>query len=136
MVEDSGQDASALLGMPGMVVRAHVEVDGELWLAVETAAAVVGCGACGTRAVGHGRRRVKVRDLPVGERPVVVVWDKRIWRCPDPDCDRRTWSEEHAAIAPRAVLSERARAEACRRVGEDEDSVAAVARALGWAGTR
>jgi hypothetical protein len=36
-----------------------------------------------------------------------------------------------AAIRPRAVLTERARAEACRRVGKDAHAVAAVARDLG-----
>ena len=64
MVEERSRGASALLGMPGMVA-AQVEVDGELWPAVETTAAVVGCGTCGTRAIGHGRRRVRVRD-PTG----------------------------------------------------------------------
>jgi hypothetical protein len=34
-------------------------------------------------------------------------------------------------VAPRAALTERARAEICRRVGQDEDSVAEVARAFG-----
>ena len=40
-----------------------------------------------------------------------------------------------AGIAPRAVLTQRARAEACRRVGKDAHAVAAVARDLGigWA---
>lgn len=125
------QGATALVGMPGFVVGAQIEVDGEWWLNVETTAEVVGCDACGTRAVGHGRRRVRVRDLPIAGRPVVLVWHKRIWRCPDPDCDRNTWTERCDAIAPRAALTERARAEACRRVGEDEDSVAEVARCLG-----
>jgi transposase len=47
----------------------------------------------------------------------------------------RTWSEQVDAIRPRAVLTERARAEACRRVGKDAHAVAAVARDLGvsWA---
>jgi transposase len=47
----------------------------------------------------------------------------------------RTWTERAAAIGPRAVLTERARAEACRRVGKDAHTVAAVARDLGvgWA---
>src|SRR5690606_7148033 len=106
-------------------------VDGEWHLEVETTADVVGCGGCGRRAVGHGRRRVAVRDLPIVGRPVVLVWVKRIWRCPDDGCDRRTWTETHPQIAPRAVLTERARAEICRRVGQDEDSVAEVARAFG-----
>jgi hypothetical protein len=34
---------------------------------------VVGYSSCGTKAVGHGRRRVKVRDLPIAGRDVVVV---------------------------------------------------------------
>lgn len=125
------EGATALLGMAGFVVGAQVEVDGELWLNVETTADVVGCGECGTRAVGHGRRRVKVRDLPVAGRPVVLVWAKRIWRCPDPDCEQKTWTETTDVIWPRAALTERARAEICRRVGEDEDSVAEVARVFG-----
>ena len=47
----------------------------------------------------------------------------------------RTWTEQRAAIRPRAVLTCRARAEACRRVGKDAHAVAAVARDLGvgWA---
>ena len=47
----------------------------------------------------------------------------------------RTWTERVAAIGPRVVLTQRARAEACRRVGKDAHAVAAVARDLGvgWA---
>ena len=125
------EGATALLGMDEFVVGAHDEVDGEVWLMVETTADAVGCEACGTRAVGHGRRVVRVRDLPAGDRPVVLVWRKRIWRCLDPDCVVRTWTEETDAIAPRAVLTERARAEVCRRVGAEGHSVPSVARALG-----
>lgn len=126
--------ATALLGMPGFVVGAQLEVDGEWWLHVETAAETAGCAGCGTRAVGHGRRRVKVRDLPMAGRPVVLVWAKRLWRCPDPDCPAGTWSETSDVILPRAGLTERARVEICRRVGEGEDSVAEVARdfGVGW----
>lgn len=102
-----------LVAMPGFVVGAQLDVDGEWWLYVETTADFVGCANCGTRAVGHGRRRVKVRDLPIAGRPVVMVWAKWIWGCPEPECEVRTWSERHEAIAPRAALSERARAEIC-----------------------
>jgi transposase len=78
---------------------------------------------------------VRVRDLPLGGRPVVLAWRKRIWRCRESACGVRTWTERVAAICPRAVLTERARAEACRRVGKDAHAVAAVARDLGvgWA---
>jgi transposase len=125
------EGATALLGMDGFVVGAQADVDDELWLMVETTADVVGCDGCGTRAVGHGRRGVKVRDLPIGDRRVVLVWHKRLWRCPDPHCAVKTWSEETDAIAARAVLTERARAEICRRVGRDAHSVASLAREFG-----
>ncbi len=125
------EGASALLGMEEFVVGAQQEVDGELWLAVESTADVVGCDGCGTRAVGHGRRVVRVRDLPIGDRRVVLVWRKRLWRCPEPACAVGTWWEQTDGIAPRAVLTERARAEICRRVGRDGHSVAQLAREFG-----
>jgi transposase len=110
-------------------------VAGEWQLEVQTTAGVVGCGGCGVRATMHGRRTVRVRDLPAGGRPVVLCWRKRIWRCAEPACGVRIWTEQAAAIRPRAVLTQRARAEACRRVGKDAHAVAAVARDLGvgWA---
>jgi transposase len=42
-----------------------------------------------------------------------------------------TWSEESDEIGPRAVLTERARAEICRRVGPAQHSVAQAARDFG-----
>jgi transposase len=124
-----------LLGLDGFEVLAAQVVGGEWQLEVQTTATVVGCGDCGMRAEAHGRRMVRVRDLPIGGRPVVLAWRKRIWRCREPACGVRTWTERVAAIGPRAVLTERARAEACRRVGKDAHAVAAVARDLGvgWA---
>lgn len=123
--------ATALLGLDGFVAGAQLEENGEVWILVETVDDVAGCPLCGTRAVGNGRRNVKVRDLPAGDRPVVLVWRKRTWRCPAPECPVKSFSEETDVIAPRACLTERARAEICRRVGEEGHSVAQVARAFG-----
>jgi transposase len=134
-----GQHGSAsgsiLLGLDGFEVIAAEVIDDEWWLAVQTTATTVGCGGCGTQARLHARRTVEVRDLPIGGRPVVLAWRKRVWRCVEPACAVRTWTEQRAAIRPRAVLTCRARAEACRRVGKDAHAVAAVARDLGvgWA---
>jgi transposase len=127
--------ASRLLGLDGFEVLAAEVVSGAWRLVVQTMAMVVGCRGCGVRAQAHGRRMVRVRDLPAGGRPVVLRWCKRIWRCGEPACGVRTWSAQVDAIGPRAVLTERARAEACRRVGKDAHAVAAVARDLGvgWA---
>jgi transposase len=133
--QHSSASASRLLDLDGFEVLAAEVVSGEWQLAVQTTATVVGCTGCGVRATPHGRRVVRVRDLPVGGRPVVLWWRKRIWRCREPACSVRTWTEQVAAVVPRAVLTERARAEACRRVGKDAHAVAAVARDLGvgWA---
>jgi len=134
-----GQQGSAsgslLLDLDGLEVVTAEVVGGEWQLAVQTTATVVGCGSCGVRATPHGRRLVRVRDLPIGGRPVVLWWRKRLWRCGEPACGVWTWTERVAGIAPRAVLTQRARAEACRRVGKDAHAVAAVARDLGvgWA---
>jgi transposase len=134
-----GQQGSAsgslLLDLDGLEVVSAELVGGEWQLAVQTTATVVGCMGCGVRATPHGRRVVRVRDLPIGGRPVVLAWCKRLWRCREPACGVRTWTERVTGIAPRTVLTERARAEACRRVGKDAHAVAAVARDLGvgWA---
>ena len=132
-MEQNGSGVSALLGLDGFVVRAQLldEATGEWWLAVETIEDRAWCPTCGVRAVGHGRRRVKVRDLPMADRPVVLVWAKRLWRCPEPACAMGSWSEESEEVASRAVLTERARAEIARRVGLGEQSVARAAKAFG-----
>jgi transposase len=131
----SSASGSELLGLDGFQLVSAELVGGEWQLAVQTTATVIGCVGCGVRATPHGRRTVRIRDLPIGGRPVVLIWRKRLWRCREPACGLRTWTEETAAIRPRAVLTERARAEACRRVGKDAQAVAAVARDLGvgWA---
>jgi transposase len=133
--QHSSASASRLLGLDGFQVVSAELQGGEWQLVVQTTATVIGCAGCGVPATPHGRRTVRVRDLPIGGRPVVLAWCKRLWRCREPACGVRTWTERVAAIGPRAVLTERARAEACRRVGKDAQAVAAVARDLGvgWA---
>jgi transposase len=120
-----------MLGLPGFVLLAVSDHDGELEYAIETTESVTGCPECGVLARLHDRRRIDVRDLPAGGRPVTLVWIKRVWRCMEPDCPRRTWTEISEHIRPRASLTERARREACRRVGQDGDTVARVAAQYG-----
>ncbi len=131
MFSDGSSGATALLGMDGFVAGAQIEADGEVWICVETTADLAGCPACGVRAVGNGRRTVRVRDLPAGDRPVVLVWHKRTWRCVEVACAVASFSEETDGIASRASLTERARAEICRRVGADGHSVAQLATVFG-----
>ena len=130
-VIQGSRGATVMVGMPGFVVGAQQLVDGELWLYVETTVEVVGCWGCGTRAVGHGRARTAVRDLAVSGRPTVLMWSKRRWRCPDSDCGVGTWSETTEVIAPRAVLTQRARRRLAEMVNVDGDSIAAAGAAFG-----
>jgi transposase len=123
-----------VLGLPGFRLLDVTEVDGELEYVIETTATLVGCTACGTVARPKDRRDVVVRDLSHGEWPVRLRWRKRVWSCPDADCPARTWTETSWLAGPRQHLSDRARREICRRVGEDNTSVARCARnfGVGW----
>src|SRR5919106_3064751 len=78
LMDRDGSGVSSLLGLVGFVVSAQVleETTGEWWLAVETTEDRAWCPACGARATGHGRRRVVVRDLPITDWSVVLVWAK------------------------------------------------------------
>jgi transposase len=129
--DDTASVVGALFGLEGFEVLSAGEVDGELEVLVQTSADLVGCPRCGAVAEAKDRRPCWVRDLPIGGRPVVVCWWKRIWRCPHAVCEANTWTETHEAIAPRAVLTERARAWAFAQVGDRDDTVAATARELG-----
>ncbi len=127
---DGSSDATALFGMDGFVVLVMDQLDGEWWLLVETTETVAGCPGCGVRAVGHGRSTVQVRDLPNGSGAVRLVWRKRRWRCPDSDCERRTFIEQSDLLE--GSLTRRARVEICRAVGEDGHTVAELPRRFGW----
>ncbi|MDN5916130.1 MAG: hypothetical protein L0I76_13680, partial [Pseudonocardia sp.] len=100
--EGTASVVGALFGLAGFELVSVAEFDGELELLIETAADLVGCPRCGVVAEPKDRRPVWVRDLPISGRPVVLCWWKRVWCCPHPRCETRTWSEVHEAIAPRA----------------------------------
>ena len=133
MTDATASVDAALFGLDGFVVLATCEIDGELELLVETTADLVGCPGCGAVARAKDRRPSWVRELPLAGRAVVVCWWKRIWCCPHELCETKTWTETHEAIAPRACLSERARAWAFEQVGGQDAAVCRTARQLGVA---
>jgi transposase len=124
---------AALFGLDGFRVVAAADAGGELELLVETTADLVGCPGCGALARAKDRRPSWVRDLPIGGRLVVICWVKRVWCCAHTLCPVKTWTETHPAIAPRAALTERARAWAFEQVGRHDAAVSRVAETLGVA---
>ena len=86
------------------------------------------------KARSKGRRDTLVRDVTAFDRLVRLRWRKRRWSCSEQACPARTWRETYDGIAARAVLTDRARKAACRRVGKDGASVAQVAGeyGVGW----
>ena len=130
---DGNEFDDALLGLPGFRVTAVAEDGDELLVGIETIRAAAGCPTCGVIARTKDRQRVVIRDLPVFDRRVRLVWSKRRFACPEPDCPTKTWCERSDEFPSRQVLSARAGRECTRAVGEEARSVASLARWLGVA---
>ncbi|WP_461175121.1 ISL3 family transposase (plasmid) [Arthrobacter sp. Z1-9] len=123
--------ADALLGVEGIHVSTVTPTGKGVVLGVETGEDVIGCPDCGVVAVGHGRRRVRLHDIPCFGKPVMLLWAKRVWRCPDLDCPRTTFTEDHELAGPRAKLTARAAAWATDALQRFDTSVSALAHQLG-----
>ncbi|WP_334145067.1 ISL3 family transposase, partial [Rhabdothermincola sp.] len=108
-----------------------LDAEFELVVEVESTATVVGCGSCGTRAKAKDRRWVTLADAPSAGRPVRVRWRKRVWSCPEPACDAKTWTEQSTLAGPRRVLTERAASWATERLAAVEGTTASLARGFG-----
>ena len=70
-----------------------------------------GCPRCGTIVAGrpYDVRESVVRDLPFGEHPLVVVWRKRRYRCPQEWCEQRVFVERSDEIVGRRRSTQRLR---------------------------
>ncbi len=79
---DGNEYDNAFLGLPGFRVTAVTEDGDELLIGIETVRAAVGCPTCGVIARTKDRQRVVIRDLPVFDRRVKLVWSKRRFSCP------------------------------------------------------
>lgn len=103
-----------------------------LRVAIESEPTTAGCRSCGVIAYSRGRRDVVLVDLPCFGRPDELVWRKRTWRCEQPLCAIRSWTEQHENLArPRALLTTRACWWAISQIRREHASVAGIARQLG-----
>jgi len=123
--------ADAMFNAAGMHVLDVRREGRRLVVTVETDADRAGCGGCGVVATAHGRRRVTAADAPCFGASVLVVWLKRVWRCPESACPAGTWSQAHELVGSRAVLTSRAISWATDALAHDDTTVSALARHLG-----
>ncbi|MCO4252586.1 ISL3 family transposase [Pseudarthrobacter sp. MDT3-9] len=114
-----------------MHITSVTEADTGLIVHVETDQTINGCPVCGVVAVGHGRRQIRLHDIPCFGRPVRRAWAKRLWRCPDEHCPRKVFSEEHPLAGKRAILTSRAVRWAVDALEKYDTSVSALAHQLG-----
>jgi transposase len=123
--------AEAMLGLEGFRVLAVEETASEVLIGIESTTTLVGCPLCGVRATAHDRMMVEYRDLAIFGRPTRLCWSKRRWRCEEPRCEAKTWTETSCGFSSRCLLTNRAGMEACRQVGRNARPVAQLADELG-----
>ena len=103
-----------------------------LVVTVESPPAEEGCRSCGVIAASHGRRTVDLADAPYFGRPVRVEWRKRTWRCREPACPVKSFTEQDPRIVrPRGLLTTRACWWAIGQLRGEHASVHGLARQLG-----
>ena len=123
-----------LVGLPGLhVIKAVADkAGGGLTVTVESPPEPTGCPICGVITASHGRRTVVLVDAPCFGRPVRVVWRKRTWRCREPACPGRSFTEQDERICrPRGLLTVRACWWAISQLRAEHASIGGLARQLG-----
>lgn len=136
MESDPTRMCELLVGLPDVRV---LGVSGDprnrqeqLVVRIESKTVEVGCAQCGTRATVKDRSEVRLVDLPAFGRPAILLWYKRRWQCPEPDCPTKTWTEQAVLIPPpRAGMTDRTGRWVTVQVGCYGRTVAEVARELG-----
>ena len=97
--------ATALLGLPGLMVTAVAQADDgcavvDVLTAPERAGAARCCPDCGVRAAVKETVTTMPRDVYLGDRQILLRWRKRRWECENPDCERKTFTESLPAVPP------------------------------------
>jgi transposase len=123
--------ASVLFGVDGLqVTDAGAGADGtlEVWAVTDHPAAAA-CPECGT-AAGRAHETVLAcpRDVRRAGDRVRAWWVKRRWKCDEPGCTRKTFTEWVPQVPPRCRLTQRLREQAGAEVAERGITPAEAAR--------
>jgi len=119
-----------LLGLDGLAVAGVDDgTDGPVVHLVTADEQARRCPECGTLARrSKGRRTTRPRDLPVGGRRPLLVWRKHRWRCDEPGCPRRSFTEAVASVPACKRLTVRLRAAAGAAVADGGRTIVQSAR--------
>ena len=124
--------ATVLFNLPDYRVLEVVRDEtGARTVTVETLGVEAACPSCGvfTSSV-HQRTLQRVRDVAF-DGPVVVLWDKKRWRCWEIACSRRSFTEATAQVPARARFTTRLGAAVLAAVTIEVRAVDRVARQYG-----
>lgn len=128
--------ATMLLGIPGLVVTAVAEdEDGQVTVHAETHPCLREqarcCHGCGRRGTIKERPETEPRDMPWGDRMILLKWRKLRLACTNAACPVDSFTERLPAVPPRARLTQRKRDRIGADIGDDQMPVAAAARRHG-----
>ncbi len=126
------ESTTVLFGLPGVkVTGVFRESDGSRVVEVvtdeDTAAACPSCGVFSTSV--KARVRTTPKDIPYGERRIVLRWNKTRWRCREDYCARGSFTEAIAQVPARARTTGRLRTQIGAAIGDAARSVVETAAA-------
>jgi len=99
---------------------------------IELERSLVGCPTCGVMATVKDRHVVRLTDLTMAGRKIVLAWNKRRFWCRESACPQGSWTEVDRRIAaPRLRITDRAARWATFQVGHGGRPVSDVADDLG-----
>lgn len=130
VLTDPTEILQALVGLKDVRVLHYRRDIREVELMIEQVVDDVRCPRCGTRAELKARPVVRYVDLPVFGTPMQLAWKKHRMRCPNPDCQTKSWVlRDHRIAAVNCLLTTRAAKWATVQVGEGR-TVSEVAEEL------
>ena len=116
------------------VLDVTLEPGGGRRVLVESVAAEVGCSVCGVRSAQvKDRPTRRVRDLPHGPVPPVVLVRRRRFGCAQVLCPRRSFTETSVQLPVRARVTRRLTVQVAAAVTTTNRAVSEVAKGHGIA---